>query len=90
MYFFYNYVDGIRRKIGLKQRVITVYIWIKYFVIDVIYTDRNAVKVFWHRDIQNFGDSINPILIQLLTDKKAVWVNPFYYRKSMFWLLGQS
>jgi len=81
LYFFYSYVDGIRRKIGLRQRIMNTCVRMKYVVMDAIYTDRNSVKVFWYKSIQNFGDSINPILIELLTGKKAVWVNPLYYRK---------
>jgi pyruvyltransferase len=88
LYFFYSYADGIRRKIGLRQRIINACVRMKYFVMDAIYTDRNSVKVFWYKSIQNFGDSINPILIQLLTGKKAVWVNPLYYSRKHVLAVG--
>jgi len=81
LHFLANYLDGIRRKMGLKRKLRTACIRIKYFIMDAIYTDRNSVKVSWYKAVHNFGDSINPILIQLLTGKKAVWVNPVYYKK---------
>jgi len=72
----------------LKQIIKNIFNQAKYLFIDSIHTDKNSVKVFWYRDIPNFGDAVTPLLLGRLTGKKVVWVNPFYYKKKHALVIG--
>lgn len=39
--------------------------------------DKDAIRLFWFKNTQNFGDSLNPILLRTLTGKPVKWVK-FY------------
>lgn len=39
--------------------------------------DINSIKLFWFKNTQNFGDSLNPILVNILTGKKVEWVKSY-------------
>lgn len=56
---------------------------------DFFYSDEKYLKVFFSRGIQNFGDVINPILLQKLSDKKVRYVGkPKYYKKTNILAIG--
>ena len=39
----------------------------------------NHCFLYWHNRIQNFGDSINPLIMSHLTGKRVKWVMPSYF-----------
>ena len=49
---------------------------IKYMLLNCIYTDKNTLRVFWFNTTHNFGDQINQLLLNTITGKKIIWVNP--------------
>ena len=58
---------------------IKVYIYRKLlYIIDILSKNKNySLKLFWFKNTQNFGDSLNPILINTLTGKKVEWVKSY-------------
>ena len=66
---------------------------IKIFLYRKLYTLLNtshrdaAVKLFWFKNTQNFGDSLNPILLQTLTGKPVKWVK-FYTPEQHYISIG--
>lgn len=61
---------------------------IQYVLIDNIYTEVNSLKVFWYNGTFNFGDVLNPLLLGALTQKRIIWVNPVFYTKKNYFLIG--
>ena len=52
------------------------------------YFDKSSLKIFWWNGSHNFGDALNPILIQRLSAKKISWVNPLFYRHKNYLVIG--
>jgi len=57
----------------------------KYLIKDVFTQD--ALKVSWDRGT-NFGDAINPILLEKIFNKKVLWVNREYYPNNYLMSIG--
>ncbi len=58
-------------------------------LMDVFYNDEKYLKVFFSRGIQNFGDVVNPILLQKLSGKKVKYVGkPKYYKSKNILAIG--
>ncbi len=57
----------------------------KYLIKDLFTKDK--LKVSWDRGT-NFGDAINPILIQQLFNQKVAWVSRDYYPKTYLMCIG--
>lgn len=49
--------------------------------------EKDSVRLFWFKNTQNFGDSLNPILLQTLTGKSVKWVK-FYTPKLHYIAIG--
>ncbi len=47
-----------------------------------------AIKLFWFRGKHNFGDALNPLLIENLSKKKVVWVEPEFCNKINYLVIG--
>lgn len=58
---------------------------IKYILKDFFYKD--YIKLSWDKGT-NFGDAINPILVEKLTHKKVCWVHRLYYHKTYLMCIG--
>jgi pyruvyltransferase len=58
---------------------IKVYIYQKlFYIIDILSKNKNdSLKLFWFKNTQNFGDSLNPILINTITGEKVEWVKSY-------------
>ncbi len=58
---------------------IKIYIYRKVFsMINILSKNENdSLKLFWFKNTQNFGDSLNPILLNMLTGKKVEWVKSY-------------
>lgn len=73
----------------MKKIKQTIKQWIRtiqYIYLDTFYPD--AIKLFWHRSMNNFGDILNPVLIHELTGKQVVWVNSKSYPKENYLVIG--
>ena len=47
-------------------------------MINILSKNKNdSLKLFWFKNTQNFGDSLNPILLNMLTGKKVEWVKSY-------------
>lgn len=57
----------------------------KYKIRDIF--NKNAIKLSWAVGT-NFGDAINPILINKITKKKVLWVNPKHYKNDYLMCIG--
>ena len=57
----------------------------KYIIRD--FFNKDALSVSWDRGY-NFGDALNPILLNKLTNKKILWVNRVYYPKPYIMCIG--
>lgn len=58
---------------------IKIFLYRKVFsIIDILSKNKNdSLKLFWFKNTQNFGDSLNPILLNILTGKKVEWVKSY-------------
>ena len=66
---------------------------VKYIVrkIQFLYADyfhKDAIKLYWHRSKNNFGDILNPLLIEQITGKQVVWVHPKFSTKENYIAIG--
>ena len=59
---------------------------IQFSIIDVVHP--RAIKLFWFKGKHNFGDAINPFLLESLTHQKVVWVEPEFYNKKNYLAIG--
>lgn len=57
----------------------------KYKIRD--FFNKDAINLSWDRGT-NFGDAINPILINKITNKKVLWVNREYYTDEYLMCIG--
>lgn len=57
----------------------------KYKVRD--FFNQDAINVSWDKGT-NFGDALNPILLNKLTNKKILWVNRNYYNRNYLMCIG--
>lgn len=48
----------------------------------------NSVNLFWFKKILNFGDILNPYLAEKLIKKEINWIDPKYYEKENYLLIG--
>jgi len=56
-----------------------------------IFTDMcypKSVKLFWFKGKHNFGDAINPLLVEKISGKNVAWVDPLYYSKENYLAIG--
>jgi len=56
-----------------------------------IFTDMRyskSVKLFWFKGKHNFGDAINPLLVEKISGKNVAWVDPLYYSKENYLAIG--
>lgn len=49
---------------------------------------RSSIKAYWYENNHNFGDILNPLFIQKLSDKKAIWINPDLYHYKNYLIIG--
>jgi len=66
---------------------------VKYIIgkLQFLYADifhKDAIKLFWHRGKSNFGDVLNPLLIEKITGKQVVWVYPKFSTKKNYIAIG--
>jgi len=55
----------------------------------VIYLfDKSSLKVFWWDESHNFGDALNPLLINMLSGKKVSIIDPIFYRHENYLVIG--
>lgn len=66
---------------GLKRKIREF----KYKIRD--FFNGNAINVSWDKGT-NFGDALNPILLNKITNKKILWVNRNYYNRSYLMCIG--
>mgnify|MGYP006001201001 CR=1 FL=1 len=64
------------------KRIIRKY---KYLIRAML--NKDATQLSWDRGT-NFGDAINPILIEKLFTKKVLWVNREYYPQDYIMCIG--
>jgi pyruvyltransferase len=58
-------------------------------ILDIFYSDEKYLKVFFSRGIKNFGDVVNPILLQKLSGKRIRYVGkPKYYKNTNLLAIG--
>lgn len=50
--------------------------------------DRSSIKAYWYERNHNFGDIINPLFIEKLSNKKAIWINPDMYPYKNYLIIG--
>jgi pyruvyltransferase len=51
-------------------------------------SDDKYVKLYWFNKEINFGDTINPYIVEQLSHKKIVWVSPKYVLGKHFLVIG--
>ncbi len=61
---------------------------IQNFILNTFYYDDQSVPLFWHRKPNNFGDIINPIILDKLFNKKVKHVNSKHYNKDFYLVIG--
>lgn len=59
---------------------------LQFTYLDIFHKEK--IKLFWHRSMNNFGDVLNPILVNKLTGKQVVWVNSEYCNKENYLVIG--
>lgn len=59
---------------------------IKYKLNDIL--KPNALRAYWYSDVYNFGDAINPLVIQNLSQKEVTKVEPYLYNKQHYFVIG--
>ncbi|MDD2367685.1 MAG: polysaccharide pyruvyl transferase family protein [Sulfuricurvum sp.] len=59
---------------------------IKYRINDIL--KPNALRAYWYSDVYNFGDAINPLVIQHFSHKDVTKVEPFLYNKQHYFVIG--
>ncbi len=61
---------------------------VQYYINDLIHYNKEVVRVDWYAGANNFGDILNPILLEHLTDRKILNVNAKYYQKEHLLAIG--
>jgi pyruvyltransferase len=64
---------------------------VKMFLYKLMYNlfnDKKKLKLFWHRKLNNFGDVLNPILINRLTSKEVQFVKIKYFPHEHYLCIG--
>jgi len=54
----------------------TKFYWNSYFKILKLFNSDKLLFLYWYNKTQNFGDTINPLFISIISQKKIVWMNP--------------
>jgi len=70
----------------IKQIIKYIIRKVQFFITDLLYP--NAIKLFWFRGKHNFGDAINPLLLEIFTNRKVVWIEPEFYGKTNYLAIG--
>jgi pyruvyltransferase len=77
-----NYKKGKKMKNYIKNFIRNM----MYLYYDLFYSEKNSIKMMYYE--KNFGDAVNPYLINFLTGNKILRVNPKYYNKEHLLAIG--
>ncbi len=68
----------------LKDSLRFVYIQIKYMINDILHKKKDSLRIDWYGTTNNFGDVLNPFLVQHLTGKSIIQIRSKDYHKDHF------
>jgi pyruvyltransferase len=60
----------------------------QYAFNDLIHFDKNVIRLDWYKGGRNFGDVLNPVLIEALTGKSILNVSARYYKSEHLLAIG--
>jgi pyruvyltransferase len=82
---FIKKVNNLESSLNIIKKIKIIIRGLKYRVKDLFYKD--YIKLSWDQGT-NFGDAINPILIEKIFNKKVCWVHHLYYPKTYLMGIG--
>lgn len=69
-------------------RIKVFYRKLQNLILNTFFYDEKSIALFWHKKPHNFGDVLNPIIVNKLFNKKVKHVNSKYYNREYYLVIG--